>query len=85
LSSFGVDLTNCACASVLVHIRDDDGCPLVGQSPGDHSPYPGTRTGNHSDFLFDLHYAFPPLACLVLETRKSNVPDHGGLQYGCSK
>jgi hypothetical protein len=62
LSSFGVDLTNCACASVFVHIRDGDGCPLVGQSPGDRSTYPGTRAGYHGDFLFDLHYAFAPLA-----------------------
>jgi hypothetical protein len=56
-----LDLTNGACASVFVHIRNDYGCPLKGQSPGNRSTYPGTRAGNYGDFIFDLHYALPPL------------------------
>ena len=55
-----MDLTNGACASVFVDVRDDDGSPLVGQAPGDRSTYPGTRTSNHGDFIIDLHYAVPP-------------------------
>jgi hypothetical protein len=57
-----VDLTNGACAGVFVHVRDDYGRPLMGQSPGDRSPYPGTSTRNHGDFIFDLQYAVPPLS-----------------------
>ena len=59
-SSFRADFTNGACASVFVHICDDDGRPLTGEAPGDGSPYPGTRASNHGDFIYDLHYALPP-------------------------
>jgi len=59
-SSPGCDLTYSAGAGVFVGIRDDDGRPHPGESPGNRPSYPGSSTGNHSDFAPDLQRAISP-------------------------